>query len=60
LRGVVFKEKVEIGFVVVDQAAKSRDIDLPEIGIHDVLDRQIENFLQKADFICFLLNKRVF
>ena len=41
--GVVFEEKVEISFVVVYQTAESRDVDLSQIGIHDVLDWEVKD-----------------
>lgn len=59
LRRIIFKEEVEISFIVVDQTAEARNVDLPQIGIHYILHREIEDFLEKADFISFSLNKSI-
>ena len=59
LRRVIFQEQIEVGLVLVYQAAEGGYVDLPQVGIHDILDRQIENFLQQTNLIGLFLNKSI-
>lgn len=35
---IIFEEQVEVGFVFVDEAAKGGDVDVFEVGVHDVVN----------------------
>ena len=59
LRRIVSEEKGEIGLVVVDEAAESRNVDFPKVRIHNVLYWQVENLFQKANLKDFLLETRL-
>ena len=39
LRRIVFEEEAEVGFIIVDEAAEGRNVDISEVAVHDVLYR---------------------
>jgi hypothetical protein len=42
LGGVVLQEEVEVGFVIVYQAAKGRNVHLSQVRVHNIVHWQIE------------------
>lgn len=45
LRRVVSKEEVEIRFAAMYETAESRDINFPQVGIHNILHWQVKYLL---------------
>lgn len=55
LGGVVLQEQVEAGLVLVNKAAESGDVNVSEVGVHDVVNGQIEQFFQQSTVVEFFL-----